>query len=330
MDVGAIIVATGVKEYDAFNLKNYGYGKYRDVITQLELETIINVNGPTGGVLRRPSDGKTPESIVFIQCAGSRDLNFKPYCSGVCCMITLKHAKIIRSEYPETRVYVCYIDMRTPKKDFEELYSRVREQGVIFIRGKPSEVRMEDGSLVVEVFDQVLGERLNLKADLVVLAAGLSPSYGTSRIREILNIPADQYGFLQELHVKLKPVQTSRPGIFICGGAQGPKDIADSVAQAKAAASEATEILLKDRIRVSGERAFVNVELCTGCKACIDQCPYGAIVEQEGKVRIVAAACAGCGICQAVCPTGAITRKLYSARQILNQIEGLLEAKAVG
>ena len=321
---GAIIIATGVDEYNASNLKNYGYGKYPDVITQLQFESLINVNGPTSGHLQRPSDGKIPRSVVFIQCAGSRDVNNNPYCSNVCCMISLKHAEIIRSEYPDTKVYICYIDMRTPKKGFEELYSRVREEGVIFIRGKPGEVRQEGDHLVVEVFDQTLGKKMEIDADLVVLAAGLSPSEGTKAIREIFNIPKDPYGFLQELHAKLKPVQTSKPGVFICGAAQGPKDIPDSVAQAKAAASEAATILMSRKIKVSGEKAFVDEELCVGCMACRDECPFNAIVEEDGKAKVLPAACAGCGICQAVCPVGAIKRRVYTGDQILNQIEGLL------
>jgi len=323
--VGAIIVATGADEYDASNLKNYGYGKIADVITHFGFESLINVNGPTGGHLRRPSDGKVPESILFVQCAGSRDVNNNPYCSNVCCMITLKHAEIIRMEYPETKVYVAYIDMRTPKKGFEEMYARVREEGVVFIRGKPGEIRREGDKLVTEIYDEVLGEKLRLEVDMVVLAAGLSPSEGTLSISRTLNIPRDLYGFLQELHPKLKPVQTSRPGIFICGTAQGPKDIPDSVTQAKAAASEAARLLMIGKVLVTGEKAKVNSELCTGCGACVEECPFSAIVLEEGKAKVLPLACMGCGICQGACPTGAIERRLYGHGQILNQIDGLLE-----
>ena len=322
--VGAILVATGVREYDASNLKNYGYGKLEDVVTQFGFERLINVTGPTGGELRRPSDGKVPRRVVFIQCAGSRDVNHNPYCSNVCCMVTLKQAEIIRSEHPDSEVYVCYIDMRTPKKGFEEMYARVREEGVKFIRGKPGEVRREGDELVVEVFDQTLGKKLELRADMVVLAAGLSPSEGTKGMKEVLNVGADTYGFLQELHPKLKPVQTSRPGIFICGGAQGPKDIPDSVTQARAAASEAASLLLRGKVELAGERAYVREELCVGCGACVEECPFGAIELVEGKARVTPAACAGCGICQGVCPTGAVVRKLYSFEEIMNQIDGLL------
>ncbi len=325
LEVGAIIVATGVKEYDASNLKNYGYGKYRDVITQFGFERLINVTGPTQGEIRRPSDGKVPKRFVFIQCAGSRDVNHNPYCSNVCCMVTLKQAEIIRSEIPDSQVYVCYIDMRTPKKGFEEMYARVRQEGVVFIRGKPGEVKKEGDNLIVEVFDETLGRKMRLEADMVVLAAGLSPSEGTLGIKETLNVGADAYGFLQELHPKLKPVQTSRPGIFICGGAQGPKDIPDSVTQAKAAASEASALLIRGKTEVSGERAYVTPELCTGCGACVEECPFQAIELVEGKARVIEAACAGCGMCQGVCPTGAIERRLYTSEEVLNQVDGLLE-----
>lgn len=323
--VGAIIVATGADEYDASNLRNYGYGRIADVITQLGFESLINVNGPTQGHLRRPSDGKVPESVLFIQCAGSRDLNHNPYCSNVCCMITLKHAEILRMEYPGTKVYVAYMDMRTPKKGFEEMYRRVREEGVVFIRGKPGEVRREGERLVVDVYDELLGEKLSLEVDMVVLAAGLTPSEGTTSISKLLNIPRDLYGFLQELHPKLKPVQTSRPGIFICGTAQGPKDIPDSVTQAKAAASEAARLLLLGKVQVTGEKAEVNQDLCTGCGACAEECPFSAIVVEGGKAEVIPLACMGCGICQGACPTGAIERRLYGHGQMLNQVDGVLE-----
>ncbi|MEM0041768.1 MAG: CoB--CoM heterodisulfide reductase iron-sulfur subunit A family protein [Candidatus Korarchaeum sp.] len=328
LKVGAIIVATGADEYDASNLRKYGYGKIADVITHLGFESLINVNGPTQGHLRRPSDGKVPESILFIQCAGSRDVNNNPYCSSVCCMMTLKHAEIVRMEYPGTKVYVTYVDMRTPKKGFEEMYRRVREEGVVFIRGKPSEVRREGDRLVVEVYDEILGERLRLDVDMVVLAAGLSPSEGTVSVSKLLNIPRDLYGFLQELHPKLKPVQTSRPGVFICGTAQGPKDIPDSVTQAKAAASEAARILMLGRITVTGEKARVNEELCTGCGACVEECPFSAISLENGRASVISLACAGCGTCQGACPTGAIERRLYGHGQILNQVDGMLEVVA--
>ncbi len=329
LNVGAIIVATGVREYDASNLKNYGYGKLQDVVTQFGFERLINVTGPTGGELRRPSDGRVPKRIVFIQCAGSRDVNNNPYCSNVCCMVTLKQAEIVKSEVPGSEVYVCYIDVRTPKKSFEEMYSRVREEGVKFIRGKPGEVRRDGDELVVEVFDSTLGEKLELRADMVVLAAGLSPSEGTLAVRDVLNVGTDPYGFLQELHPKLKPVQTSRPGIFICGGAQGPKDIPDSVTQAKAAASEVATLLMRGKVELTGERAYVMEELCVGCGACVDECPFSAIEIVGGKAKVAPAACTRCGICQAACPTGAITRKVYSHEEIMNQIDGLLEEKLV-
>lgn len=329
LNVGAIIVATGVREYDASNLKNYGYGKLQDVVTQFGFERLINVTGPTGGELRRPSDGRVPKRIVFIQCAGSRDVNNNPYCSNVCCMVTLKQAEIVKSEVPGSEVYVCYIDVRTPKKSFEEMYSRIREEGVKFIRGKPGEVRRDGDELVVEVFDSTLGEKLELRADMVVLAAGLSPSEGTLAVRDVLNVGTDPYGFLQELHPKLKPVQTSRPGIFICGGAQGPKDIPDSVTQAKAAASEVATLLMRGKVELTGERAYVMEELCVGCGACVDECPFSAIEIVGGKAKVAPAACTRCGICQAACPTGAITRKVYSHEEIMNQIDGLLEEKLV-
>ncbi len=240
LTVGAIVVATGFDEFDPSVLTQYGYDRYANVITQYELARILDIDGPTKGELIRPGDGRKPDSILMIQCVGSRDENTNRYCSGVCCMYALKHAQIIkRMVAPEAEVYICYIDMRTPGKDFEEYYVTTRELGVHFLRGRPSEIieRADSGNLIVKVEDADLGRHLNLEVDLVALSCAMIPAAGTGELAGILGLARDESGFYREVHPKLRPVETGVRGIFICGAAQGPKDIPQSIVQARAAAS---------------------------------------------------------------------------------------------
>jgi heterodisulfide reductase subunit A len=251
LKVGAIVVATGFDEYDPTPIHEYGYSRYTDIITQLQLARLLDIDGPTGGKLIRPSDGKEPERIVMIQCVGSRDERTNPYCSSVCCMYALKHAQIIKEMVlPRAEIYVCYTDMRTPGKGFEAYYRRSRELGVVFLRGKPGEIR-EDPSgeqLRLDLEDTDLDALISLEADLVVLSCAMVPSRGTLELARILGIGTDESGFFRETHPKLRPVETEIRGIYICGCAQGPKDIPDAIVQAKAAASCADTELRKGRI----------------------------------------------------------------------------------
>jgi len=249
--VGAIIVATGFEEYKPSNKGEYGYGLYSNVITQLQLARLLDVDGPTSGKLLRPSDGKEPKVIMMIQCVGSRDEKTNIYCSSVCCMYTLKHAQIIKETVlPGADINICYTDIRTTGKGFEEYYKQTRDLGVGFIRGKPSLI-LEDPktkNLFVSVEDTLLGEPLMFEVDLVVLSCAMIPSEGAKQLAQKLHIEIDQNGFFKEVHPKLRPVETNVRGIYICGCAQGPKDIPDAIVQAKAAASCVDGELRKGKI----------------------------------------------------------------------------------
>ena len=250
-NVGAIVVATGFEEYDPSEMKEYGYGRYSNVITQFQLGRLLDIDGPTNGKLVRPSDGKEPENIMMIQCVGSRDENYNVYCSAVCCMYALKHAQIIKHMIlPDAEITICYLDMRTPGKGFEEYYRHTRELGVVFIHGKPNEIREDPKTKnpKVAVEDTFIGESLVFDADLVVLSCAMIPAKGTKKLAAILRIAVDESGFLKEAHPKLRPVETNVRGIYICGCAQGPKDIPNAIVQAKAAASCADSELRKGKI----------------------------------------------------------------------------------
>ncbi|MFQ6073895.1 MAG: FAD-dependent oxidoreductase [Candidatus Bathyarchaeia archaeon] len=249
--VGAVIVATGFEEYDPSAKKEYGYGQYRNVITQLQLARILDIDGPTKGKLLRPSDGREPKNILMIQCVGSREEKSNVYCSSVCCMYALKHAQIIKEMVlPNAEICIAYTDMRTPGKGFEEYYRRTRDLDVTFLRGKPSQIieNPETQNLMVIVEDTLIGQPVTVDADLVVLSCAMVPSKGTKQLAELLRIETDKDGWLKEAHPKLKPVETNIRGIYICGCAQGPKDIPDAIVQAKAAASCADSELRKGKI----------------------------------------------------------------------------------
>lgn len=253
LKAGAIIVATGFDEYDPTDKSEYGYGRYGNVITQFQLARLLDIDGPTGGTLQRPTDGRKPKNVVMIQCVGSRNKSTHDYCSNICCMYALKHAQMIKEMVvPEAEIYICYIDMRTTGKGFEEYYSRTRELGIHFIRGRPSEIieETETKNLILKVEDPDIGHLLEIKADLVVLSCATIPSSGTKELSQILGIEQDENGFFKEMHPKLRPVETNVRGIYICGAAQGPKDIPDSIVQAKAAASLADTELRKTKIKL--------------------------------------------------------------------------------
>lgn len=331
--VGIIIVATGYDLFDvAAKLPQYGYGKYKDVITGLEFERLVNAAGPTNGEILKLSDGKPPKRVAFIQCVGSRDeQNGVPYCSRICCMASLKQAHQVKEKIPDAEVCIFYIDLRCFGKGYEEFMARVQREGVQLIRGKVAEVykNPEDTNLIVRFEDTLLGEPLEAEFDLVVLATALVPRIDTAVIQSLLKISRSPDGFFLEAHPKLRPVETHIPGIYVCGVAQGPKDIPDVVAQASAAATQASIPLLAGRIKVEPLTAYVVEDFCGGCGICEAVCPYNAIsmVEfEEGKwkVEINEALCQGCGLCSAACPTRAIIMRGFTEPQLLAQLKALL------
>ncbi len=320
-NVGAIVVATGYDLYGKENLGEFGYGKYDDVIDSLQFERLISSSGPTEGILRRPSDGKVPKTVVFVQCAGSRDVAHNEYCSKICCMYTAKHALLYKHMVPDGKAYIFYIDVRTAGKDYEEFYERVQEEGVIYVRGKVATAFKEGDKIVVYGADTLTGKKLEIKADLVVLAMAVVPQ--TKGISSILKIPVDQHGFFKEVHPKLRPVESATQGIFAAGAVQGPKDIPETVAQASAAASKALGILSQSKLIHEPTVAEVDPEACSSCRICVSVCPYGAIT--MGKVAEVnEVLCEGCGTCVAACPSGALSLKNLTDEQVYAQIESIL------
>jgi heterodisulfide reductase subunit A len=242
LEVASIIVATGFDPFDAHLKPEYGYGLYDDVITGLQFERLSSASGPTYGEIKL--NGKTIKDVVFIHCVGSRDRNLgNPYCSRVCCMYPAKQAHLVREKLPEARVTVFYMDVRAFGKGFEEFYDRVREERVVYRRGNPSEIYKRGDRLVVRAEDTLLGEPIEVEADLVVLAVGLAPRQDAEDVAKLLHLARSDDGFFMEDHPKFRPTETAEEGIYLAGCCQGPKDIPDAVAQAKAAASSAIVIM---------------------------------------------------------------------------------------
>lgn len=332
---GAIIVATGIDTFDPSPYQEYGVGRYPDVIPAIQLERMINSSGPTKGEIVRPSDGKHPESVVFIQCVGSRDeQKGYPYCSRVCCMYTAKEALLLKEHLPNAKIYIFYIDIRAFGKGYEEFVRRVQQEfGANYIRGRVGRIYPQNGKLIVQGTDTLLGQQVLIEADMVVLATALTPQKDAKDLAQKLRISTDEYGWFMEAHPKLRPVETTTKGIFLAGGCQGPKDIPDSVAQASAAAAKAIELLQEDFFHSEPTVARVNKEKCVGCFTCKEVCPYSAIEEEvlvergkEGERRIArvnAGLCQGCGNCASACRSQAIDLLGYTSEQLIAQLEGL-------
>jgi len=323
LDVGAIIVATGFKDYDPTG--KYGYGKYDNVLAGIDFERIINASGPTQGKFTKKNDEK-PKSVGFIQCVGSRNEE-NPYCSNFCCMYAMKHATQLKEKYPDTDVYIFYMDIRSFGKDYEEFYERLRSKGVRFIRGRPSNViQDEDGKLIVRVDDTLSGKIREIKLDMLILSAGAEPQEDAKEMQRKLNISSTADGFFMEAHPKLRPVDTPTDGVFLAGAAQGPKDIPASVSQAKGAASSAAIPMSRGFVEPDSIIAEVNPELCISCGLCAKYCPYSAIKHEKGKpVEVIPAACKGCGTCVAICPKNALQQRGFTDKQIFAQIENALK-----
>ncbi|MEN6534176.1 MAG: CoB--CoM heterodisulfide reductase iron-sulfur subunit A family protein, partial [Bryobacteraceae bacterium] len=329
IDAGAIIVATGFRAFDPKRIPYYGYGKYPNVYTALEVERLVNASGPTGGevVLR---DGKKPKTVGIIHCVGSRDEHTNRYCSRVCCMYSLKLAHLVK-EHTGAEVFNFYIDMRTPGKAFEEFYNRVAEEGVQFIRGKVADIYPEgngNGRLILRADDTLLGAVRQIPVDMVILASGLEARPDSQDVRRIFNITCAGEGFFLERHPKLAPVNTFTDGVFLAGCCQGPKDIPDTVAQAGAAAAEAFSLIDAGFIEMEPTSAYVREDDCSGCRTCAGVCPYSAISFPNGNGRawINEIVCKGCGTCVATCPSGSIGQNLFEDDQIFEEIGGILAA----
>ena len=338
-EYGAIVVATGFNPIKLDKYDEFAYSQSKDVVTSLEFERLMNAAGPTGGTLLRPSDGTHPHTIVFVQCVGSRcdDQKGKPYCSKICCMYTAKHAMLCREKYPDTDVYVFYIDVRTPGKNFDEFYRRaVEEYGVHYIKGMVGKVVPQDGKLKVQASDLLGNRQLHIDADMVVLAAAIEPDESARPLATMLTASMDTNDFFTEAHPKLRPVESPTAGIFLSGACQGPKDIPETVAQASAAAAKVVGLLNKDSLICNPCTAQPDELMCNGCSSCEKVCPYGAItyVDKEFRgpnrttlIRRVAqvnpAVCQGCGACTVACPSGAMDLKGFSNSQIMAEVDAI-------
>jgi heterodisulfide reductase subunit A len=331
VEVGNIILATGWDLFDCRRIPQYGYGRLPNVFTSLELERMCNASGPTGGrvVLR---DGVTePRSVCIVHCVGSRDSRYNTYCSSICCMLSLKLGHLIM-EKTGAKVYACYIDMRPNKKDYEEFYQRLLEEGMLFVRGKVAEItdvaRLpgEEGKLIVQVEDTLLGKQRRIPVDMVVLMGAIEPRRDARETGIKAGIACGSSGWYIERHPKLDPVATMTEGIFIAGACQGPKDIPDAVAQGAAAAARVDGMISRGMVTIEPVVATIDAEICSGCRICNALCPFNAIdfKEQEKVSEVNPALCKGCGTCVAACPAGAITGNHFTSEQIEAEIDGLL------
>jgi heterodisulfide reductase subunit A len=330
--VGALVVATGYDLYSQRNLPEYGGGKLDDVLDGLQFERLLSATGPTGGEVRRLSDYKVPKRVVFISCAGSRDEeNHLPYCSKVCCMYLAKHAMLYRHKVHGGEPIIFYIDIRAGGKGYEEFIARAqKEDGVSHIRGKVSKIyRNGNGKLVVLGADTLLGRKVEIECDMVVLGTAMVPSEGVKNLISKLKIQTDPYGFVSEAHPKLRPVESISAGFFLAGAAQAPKDIPEAVAQASGAASKVVNLFASPELTHEPIVATVNEDLCSGCGMCIAICPYGArelVTEGDrrtAKVREIE--CEGCRACIVACPSGASSQKNYHDDQIYRMVEAILK-----
>jgi len=240
INAASIVITTGYAVFDARNKEQFGHLILPDVITSLELERMINASGPTGGKIKRLSDGAVPKSIVFIQCVGSRDMSIdRPYCSCVCCMQAMKNAILIKEKQPAIEITLCYMDIRAYGKGYEEYYERAKALGIRFLRGMPAEILADRNGLILQVENSETSEVHVLHPDLVVLSIGIGPSDNAAGIAAKCQVPLEATGFFKSVHDAVDTVATLRPGIYVAGTATAPRDIPDSVASGGSAAMRA-------------------------------------------------------------------------------------------
>jgi len=343
LEVGAVVVATGFDVMEPSEFSEYGYGKYKDVITGLQFERLASASGPTLGEIRRPSDGKVPEKIVFVACAGSRDPSKgKPYCSKICCMYTAKHAMLYQHKVHHGQSTIFYMDIRAAGKNYEEFVRRaIVEDEVNYIRGRVSKVYEENGKLIVKGVDTLLNAKpVEIEADMVVLATAAVANSGAEELAQKMHISYDSYNFFSEAHPKLKPVETNTAGIFLAGACQAPKDIPETVSQASGAAAKVAILFSQNELSREPIVAVVNrstpplYSICVGCFMCATACPYQAIGEElitnrKGEVikrvaKVNPGLCQGCGTCVAFCRSKSIDIDGYSNEQMYSEVMALL------
>ncbi len=334
LKVGTVVLATGFDILDPTPLKQYGYGRFPEVYTGLEFERLNNAVGPTGGRILM-KNGASPQSVGILHCVGSRDHNYHEYCSRVCCMYALKYGHLIKEKVGhDTKVYNFYIDMRCFGKGYEEFYRRLQEEGVTFIRGKPAEITGdalhpgEQGKLIIVSEDTLLGRKLRIPVDMVILCTAMEARKDASEVARVFGINQGGDGFFLEEHPKLGPLSTATDGIFLAGTCQGPKDIPDAVSHASGAAAQALALATRGKVEIAPTTSWIDPDVCAGCRTCIQLCAYNAIEfnPRKGVSVVNEALCKGCGSCAGFCPSGAARIKHFTAKQVFAEIEGLLEA----
>ena len=333
LEVGAVVIATGWDPYPLNRLPEYGGGKVQDVVDELTFESMLRDGEGPGGGLRRPSDGRVPKEVVFVQCAGSRDPEHGvSYCSKVCCMVTAKQAMMFKKRVPDGQAYVFYIDIRSAGKGYDEYVQEAMEkQDILYLRGKVSKIFRDGGSVRVWGADTLSNQPIEVAADLVVLATPMLPSSEAFDIAQALRVSTDEYGFFSEAHPKLRPVESLTAGVFLAGAAQGPKDIPETVSQASGAAAKVLQLFSHDAMTQEPTVAYVVEELCSGCGACVEVCPYearalgpghGPGTSQIGTVN--AALCQNCGACVVACPNKASRIHNWTPVQILAMADAVM------
>lgn len=332
IEVGNVILTTGYEPFDPHRIPQYGYGRLANVFTSVEFERMVNASGPTAGKILLRDRITEPKSVVIIHCVGSRDENYNEYCSRVCCMYSLKFAHLVHERLPEAEIYNCYIDIRAAGKRYEEFYHRVMKEGANFIRGKVAEVTdaahtlEEEGKIIVQVYDTLLGVQRRIPVDMVILSVGMEARHDARELGQLFGLGCDTSNFFTERHPKLDPVLTMVEGIFIAGACQGPMAIPETVAQAAAAAARVISFIGQGTVLMEPIKAHINADQCSGCRICNNLCPYSAIIYQpDQKVsEVITALCQGCGTCVAACPSAAISGAHFTREQLMSQIEGLL------
>jgi len=327
IQVGSIIIATGYDVLDPESIFEYGYSYSNDVITSLEMERLINSSGPTHGEIIRLSDKQTPKSITYILCVGSRDETACTWCCRIGCMSALKQLFLLNEKLgDDVELNICYTDIRSYGKGYEEFYRKIRGLKTNFFRGRPSEVRNNGDHLTIDIFDTTTSKLFEINTDLVVLVPALVPRSDSDDLSQLLHLTKSSDGFYLEAHPKLKPMDTLTNGIFIAGCCQGPKDIQDTVSHASGAACRASCILSKKELQIDPLIAAVDEEVCTGCGLCVEVCPYDArVLNEKTKIAEVnEALCMGCGACIVACPSNASTHKNFTRKQLLNMIDDVM------
>jgi len=327
IEVGVIVVATGFDLMDNSKMHEYSYTRSPDIITTMEMERLINSAGPTDGKIIRPSTGSAPKSVTYILCVGSRDQTECSWCCRIGCMSALKQIYLLKEKLgDDVELNICYTDIRSFGKNYEEFYRKIRGMNVSFFRGRPSEVHAGKEDITIDIFDTTTNKLFEITSDLVVLVPALTARDDAGDFSRILRISQGPDGFFLEAHPKLRPMDTFTSGIFVAGSCQGPKDIQDSVAHASGAAARANTILSKKEYETEPFTSVVNEDLCSGCATCIAVCPYDAIrlekqQDDHSIAKVDETLCMGCGACVVACPSGAMQQKGFNDKQILAMIQ---------